>query len=224
MNSISSVLSNSDLLIEIFSYLPTEALSSIASVCKKWSEACNHPLGWKRRFLSLASQEIASKFTLNPSLSFKEAYRQLIQFIEIISNYPRALIEAFGGAEKILELPLFSSDESKRVIKEKLTSSGNTISFCYISPFKLEEISAPMVRGKAKNGEHFCALKLVAKISGKSTILSFFQPSCDSSPWIRQQNRKNQPGNFFVRFPAPSEFKQIENLKNGTDPKFQLSN
>jgi len=216
MNPIPPVLPQ-DVLLEIFSHLPITAIPSIGRTSKLWNRVVNNEQTWKSRVASFVSKE----FSPPSGFSYKEAYKELR---EIIREYPIELIVALGSPEKILKLPLISASSPQKILKTTLTVAYplklELTSYCMPS-LNLEEICAPIMRGKAENGEHFCTFKLKEKTTEKPILLCLFQTSLHSTVWSRQESDKSV-SDFRVRTCQKEDFKLVKQIRNGKDHHFQF--
>jgi len=217
MNPVSLGLTQ-DVLFEIFFHLPIESTRSIARVCKLWKRVANDERIWKHHFASYVSQEFASKPC--PSLSYQEACKQIV---EIKQEYPRPLIEAFEGLENILTFPIFVSREPKEILRKGSTVAEGKLEEDCIQ-FRLDEVTARMMRGKTKQGEHFFVFNCEGNTSKKKMTGCFFQTSPHSKKWAYEMLTYN-PASASVKCPLEeSDIKQIKLLQKRTHSIFQLIN
>jgi len=217
MNPISPVLMQ-DIVSEVFSYLPSLDVLSVARVCKLWNKIANNEGMWKRYYVRLVSTEFASQPC--PYSTYKEAFKELTQIIEA---YPTSLIVALDSTEKILKLPSLCSPEPKTVVQQTVATPELwfEITTYALLRLNLEEISAPVMRGKAKDSEHFCILKVKEFSTEKSTILCFFQTSPHATLWSYQES--NDDGSYSqIQTCQDHHFEQITQIRAGTHPRFQL--
>jgi len=201
MNPISPVLPQ-DILLEIFSHLPITATPSVARVSKLWNRVIGSELAWKQRIANFVSKA----FSPPPGLSYKEAYKRLPDSIQ--EEYPNELIELFENARNISKLPYL--DIGSREIKS-----------CHMPTIKVEEITAPIMRGKDKNGCNFLIFKLLPKDSQETMLYSMFQDQKGTTKWIYQTDVGSSDS---VVLMGERGLEEVTNLMNGSHPYFKLSN
>ena len=103
-----------ELILTVFSQLPFKDILTASLVCKRWKEIANDDYLWSQIFCRFFNRSHDDSLIESPKLQFQNV---LMEEIKLITEYPEWIINAFGSARAIADLPIVNIPIEKKISK-----------------------------------------------------------------------------------------------------------